>query len=69
MKELHGKSLREAKDDHTLPLCWKGRKPFKSVYDAGKYFKPLGLSFDNGWRSKTQFEIPPEGYLIISVRT
>ncbi|KAL3523439.1 hypothetical protein ACH5RR_016273 [Cinchona calisaya] len=65
-KELHGKPLREVKDDDTLPLCWKGRKPFKSVVDARQYFKPLGLSFDNGWRAKTQFEIPPEAYLIIS---
>ncbi|KAK3025990.1 hypothetical protein RJ639_042147, partial [Escallonia herrerae] len=31
-----------------------------------KYFKPLALSFDNGWKAKPRFEIPPESYLIIS---
>ncbi|KAJ6397874.1 hypothetical protein OIU77_018812 [Salix suchowensis] len=30
-KELSGKPLREASDDQTLPLCWKGRKPFRSI--------------------------------------
>lgn len=65
-KDLSGKPLKEAVDDHTLPLCWKGRQPFKSVRDVRKYFKPLALSFSNGWRSMSQFEIPPESYLIIS---
>lgn len=67
-KELNGKPLREAMDDHTLPVCWKGRKPFRSIYDVRKYFKPLGLSFPGGWRSKPKFEILPESYLILSVR-
>ena len=66
-KELNGKPLKEALDDQTLPLCWKGKKPFKSIRDVKKYFKPLALSFSNGWRAKSQFEIPPESYLIISV--
>ncbi|KAL3502356.1 hypothetical protein ACH5RR_036805 [Cinchona calisaya] len=66
IKELNGKPLKEAKDDLTLPFCWKGRKPFKRVHDVRKYFKPLALSFDNGWRPKTQFEIPLDAYLIIS---
>nr|XP_023882444.1 aspartic proteinase Asp1-like [Quercus suber] len=65
-KELTGRSLREASDDKTLPLCWKGRRPFKSVNDVRKYFKPIALSFANGGRAKTQFELPPEAYLIIS---
>ncbi|KAH6765499.1 Eukaryotic aspartyl protease family protein [Perilla frutescens var. hirtella] len=65
-KELSGKSLKEATDDHTLPFCWKGKKPFKSTRDVRKYFKSLAFSFSSGWRSKSQFEIPPEGYLIIS---
>ncbi|KAL7605909.1 hypothetical protein Lser_V15G16464 [Lactuca serriola] len=66
-KELSGKPIREAVDDETLPFCWKGRKPFRSIRDVKKYFKPVALSFSNGWRSKTQFEIPLEGYLLISV--
>ncbi|KAI3451613.1 hypothetical protein Pfo_008278 [Paulownia fortunei] len=65
-KELSGKPMKEATDDHTLPFCWKGKKPFKSTRDVRKYFKPLAFSFANGWRTKAQFEIPPEAYLIIS---
>ncbi|KAL7141904.1 hypothetical protein ABFS83_08G086000 [Erythranthe nasuta] len=65
-KELSGKSLKEASDDRTLPFCWKGKKPFKTTRDVRKYFKSLSLSFVNGWRTKAQFDIPPEGYLIIS---
>ncbi|KAL6519982.1 hypothetical protein OROHE_017125 [Orobanche hederae] len=65
-KEISGKSLEEATDDHTLPFCWKGKKPFTSTRDVRKYFKPLAFSFPNGWRTKPQFEISPESYLIIS---
>ncbi|KAG5528976.1 hypothetical protein RHGRI_029588 [Rhododendron griersonianum] len=65
-KELSGKPLREEPNDKTLPLCWKGKKPFKNILDVKKHFKPLALSFSNGWRAKSQFEIPPEAYLIIS---
>nr|GMC66500.1 aspartic proteinase Asp1 [Ipomoea batatas] len=65
-KELSGKPLRKANDDNTLPLCWKGRKAFKSVQDAKQYFKPFALSFAKGWKGRSQFEIPPESYLIIS---
>lgn len=67
-KELNGKPVREAIDDHTLPICWKGKKPFRSMRDVRKYFKPLGLKFPSGWRSKTIFEMLPEDYLIISSR-
>ncbi|KAI7745134.1 hypothetical protein M8C21_022045, partial [Ambrosia artemisiifolia] len=66
IKELSGKPVKEAVDDKTLPFCWKGRKPFRSIRDVSKYFKPLALRFSSGWRSKTQFEIPIEGYLLIS---
>ncbi|GKV33982.1 hypothetical protein SLEP1_g42413 [Rubroshorea leprosula] len=64
-KELAGKPLKEATDDQTLPLCWKGRRPFKSLRDVRKFFKSISLAFtSNG--AKTQFELPPESYLIIS---
>lgn len=66
-KELTGKPIKVAPDDQTLPVCWHGRRPFRSMSEIKKYFKPLALSFTNGGRVKTQFEIPPEGYLIISV--
>ncbi|XP_057417375.1 aspartic proteinase Asp1-like isoform X2 [Lotus japonicus] len=65
-KELTGKPIKVAPDDQTLPVCWHGRRPFRSMSEIKKYFKPLALSFTNGGRVKTQFEIPPEGYLIIS---
>ncbi|KAL9356465.1 hypothetical protein Peur_049718 [Populus x canadensis] len=65
-KELSGKPLREALDDQTLPLCWKGRKPFESIRDVKKYFKTFALSFTNERKSKTELEFPPEAYLIIS---
>ncbi|XP_052310278.1 aspartic proteinase Asp1 isoform X5 [Populus trichocarpa] len=65
-RELSTKPLREALDDQTLPICWKGRKPFKSVHDVNKYFKTFALSFANDGKSKTQLEFPPEAYLIVS---
>lgn len=62
-KDLPGKQLKEAPEDKTLPLCWKGTRRFKSVVDVKKFFKPLVLGFADG---KNKLEIPPEGYLIIS---
>ncbi|CAL1379847.1 unnamed protein product [Linum trigynum] len=66
MKELSGKPLREDWDDRTLPVCWRGQRPFKTIRDVRKYFKPLALTFKGGWRSRTTYEMPPESYLIIS---
>jgi len=65
-RELHRTSLKDAVDDDTLPVCWKGKKPFRSIRDVRKYFKPLALSFANGGRSAAHFDIPPENYLIVS---
>ncbi|GKV33973.1 hypothetical protein SLEP1_g42404 [Rubroshorea leprosula] len=63
--ELAGQPLEKATDDQTLAICWKGQKPFKSVRDVTKFFKSISLIFtSNG--AKTQFELPPESYLIIS---
>ncbi|OAY65509.1 aspartic proteinase Asp1-like [Ananas comosus] len=62
--DLSKTPLKEATNDHTLPLCWKGAKPFKSVQDVKKYFKTLALSFVN--TKKAVLEIPPENYLIIN---
>ncbi|KAJ0096781.1 hypothetical protein Patl1_28062 [Pistacia atlantica] len=64
-KELSRKPLKEAPEDQTLPLCWKGQKPFKNVRDVKKYFKSLSLSFTHG-KTRTLFELTPEAYLIIS---
>ncbi|PKI72667.1 hypothetical protein CRG98_007044 [Punica granatum] len=66
LKELKGKPFKEAIDDPTLPLCWKGRRPYKNIRDVKKYFKPFALGFPGTGQSKTEFEIPPESYLIIS---
>ncbi|KAK7247612.1 hypothetical protein RIF29_42498 [Crotalaria pallida] len=65
-KELTGKPIKVAPDDQTVPLCWHGKRPFRSIREVKKYFKPLALSFTSSGRVKTQFEIPPEAYLIIS---
>ncbi|XP_078157239.1 aspartic proteinase Asp1-like isoform X3 [Carex rostrata] len=56
--------LKEVSDDPSLPLCWKGQKPFKSISDAKKYFKSVVLSFVNG--KKPNLEIPPENYLVVT---
>ncbi|KAK9096087.1 hypothetical protein Sjap_021584 [Stephania japonica] len=61
-KSLVGKPLNVAADK-TLSICWKGAKPFKSVLDVKQYFTPVTLSFAN---KKSQLEIPPENYLIVS---
>lgn len=66
-KDLPGKQLKEAPEDGTLPLCWKGTEKFKSILDVKKFFKTLYLVFANGKRA--QLEIAPAGYLIITVCT
>ncbi|XP_008781591.2 aspartic proteinase Asp1-like [Phoenix dactylifera] len=63
-KDLSRQPLKDAPDDKSLPLCWKGPRSFRSVLDVKKYFKPLVLSFGNG--RKATMEIPPENYLIVS---
>lgn len=62
--DLNGKALKDATEDKTLPICWKGSKRFKSVRDAKNYFKPLALSFTNV--KNVQLQISPEAYLIVS---
>jgi predicted methyltransferase len=64
--DIGNKPLKEASDDPSLPLCWKGQKPFKSISDAKKYFKLVVLNFVNG--KKPTLEIPPENYLVVTVR-
>ncbi|KAI0496105.1 hypothetical protein KFK09_022412 [Dendrobium nobile] len=57
--------LKEAPEDKALPHCWKGSRPFKSVLDLRKYFRPLTLSFGNG-KAPALMEIPPENYFIVT---
>lgn len=63
--DLHKKPLKEAVEDPSLPMCWKGAKPFKSLMDVTKYFNSLFMNFVTA-RKAIQFEIPPENYLIIT---
>lgn len=65
--DLKSTPLKVTKDDKTLPICWKGAKPFKSVLDFKNLFKTITIHYTNG-RRDTQLHIPPESYLIISVR-
>ncbi|XP_008807681.2 aspartic proteinase Asp1-like [Phoenix dactylifera] len=55
--------LTRAYDDHWLPYCWRGPRPFSSIADAQGYFKQLELRFADGAAS---MKIPPANYLIIS---
>lgn len=62
--------MREALDDQTLPVCFKGKKPFINMREVAKLFKPIALSFasDSGKsKAAAQFDISPEAYLVISV--
>ncbi|KAF7816840.1 Aspartic proteinase Asp1 [Senna tora] len=64
INDLKGKKLTRATEDPSLPICWKGAKPFKSLRDVNSYFKPLALSF-----TKTRnvlLQLPPEAYLIVT---
>lgn len=66
MNDIQGKQLNTAEEDKTLPICWKGSTPFKSVQDIRNLFKPIALSFSNS--RNVRFQIDPEGYLIVTVR-
>ena len=65
--DLRGKPLSRATGDPSLPICWKGPKPFKSLHDVTSNFKPLLLSFTKSKNSPLQ--LPPEAYLIVTVST
>ncbi|ESW09420.1 hypothetical protein PHAVU_009G126200 [Phaseolus vulgaris] len=62
--DIKGKSLTRATADPSLPICWKGPKPFKSLHDVTRNFKPLVLSFTKSKNS--QLQVPPEAYLIVT---
>ncbi|XP_052188489.1 aspartic proteinase Asp1-like [Diospyros lotus] len=63
-KDLNGKGLKDAVEDQTLPVCWKGSKPFKSIDDVKNYCYPLILRFTKA--KNVQLQLPPEAYLIIT---
>ncbi|KAF7829816.1 aspartic proteinase Asp1-like [Senna tora] len=64
VNDLKGKQLSRATADRSLPLCWKGAKPFKSLSDVTIYFKPLTLSFTR--TRNLQLQLPPPAYLILT---
>ncbi|KAI4320560.1 hypothetical protein MLD38_034028 [Melastoma candidum] len=61
--DMTGKPLKEVAEDNSLPICWKGAKPFKSISEIRAHFKPLVLSFT---KSKVQLPLLPDAYLIVS---
>jgi hypothetical protein len=65
--QLKGELSRtlEEVSGRSLPLCLKGKEPFKFVLDVKKEFKSLVLNFASG--KKTLMEIPTENYLIVTV--
>ncbi|KAH9604939.1 hypothetical protein KSS87_018614 [Heliosperma pusillum] len=63
-KNIDSKSLKMAPEDKTLPLCWKGSKPYKSMADVQNFFQPLSLRFSKA--KNAVMEMPPETYLIIN---
>ncbi|CAH2067735.1 unnamed protein product [Thlaspi arvense] len=63
-KDVKGK-LDTEEEDKSLPVCWKGKKPFKSVHEVEKYFKTITLRFGSQ-KNGQLFQVPPESYLIIT---
>ncbi|KAH0750874.1 hypothetical protein KY290_030106 [Solanum tuberosum] len=63
-KNINAKQLTDATNDKSLPVCWSGSKPFKSVNDATIYFKPFTLSFMKA--KNVEFQLLPEAYLILT---
>nr|KYP55129.1 Aspartic proteinase Asp1 [Cajanus cajan] len=62
--DIKGKQLSRATKDPSLPICWKGPKPFKSLHDVTSNFKALALSFTKSKNSLLQ--LPPQAYLIVT---
>ncbi|KAL2339772.1 hypothetical protein Fmac_007712 [Flemingia macrophylla] len=54
---------RELSENPTLPVCWTGREPFRSVHDITSNFKALGLGFT---KSQTLLILPPQAYLVVT---
>ncbi|KAF3653346.1 putative centromere-associated protein E-like [Capsicum annuum] len=63
-KNINAKQLTDAANDKSLPICWSGSKPFKSVNDVTVYFKPFTLSFMKA--KNIGFQLLPEDYLILT---
>lgn len=70
VRESIGRQLAPDSSDRTLPLCWQGKKKFRSIADVKSYFKPLTFNFKSTspYTKNAKLVIPPEGYLIISAK-
>ncbi|KAG5009374.1 hypothetical protein JHK87_017889 [Glycine soja] len=67
LNEVSGLGLVQDDSDTTLPICWQANFQIRSIKDVKDYFKTLTLRFGSKWWIlSTLFQIPPEGYLIIS---
>ncbi|XP_059629629.1 aspartic proteinase Asp1-like [Cornus florida] len=64
MLELKTKPLKPVKDG-SLPVCWKGAGPFRSIEAVTNYFSPLALRFTIN-NAPFSFALPPENYLIVT---
>ncbi|CAL0319404.1 unnamed protein product [Lupinus luteus] len=64
INDLKTTPLKTATPDKSLPMCWKGPKPFKSVADVRNYFKPLALIFTKS--NNAQLQLPLESYLVVT---
>ncbi|GMH22256.1 hypothetical protein Nepgr_024099 [Nepenthes gracilis] len=63
-KHVDIKQLKDAPEDKTLPVCWKGAVPFKSVSDVEELFNTISLRFKKA--KNVMMDIAPQAYLIIS---
>ncbi|KAL2894269.1 Aspartic proteinase Asp1 [Bienertia sinuspersici] len=63
-RNIDVKQLKSVPEDKTLPVCWKGVKPSKSINDVKTLFKPLLLRFSKV--KNAVMEMPPETYLIVN---
>ncbi|KAG6556379.1 hypothetical protein Mapa_002322 [Marchantia paleacea] len=64
---LEGSGLERDTSDKTLPLCWRGKTPFRTVSEASRYFQPVTLNFGTSWFLASRFMIfIPQAYLVIT---
>ncbi|KAJ4830538.1 hypothetical protein Tsubulata_032097 [Turnera subulata] len=67
LEEVSRMELIQDTSDQTLPLCWRAPFPIRSVADVKHIFKTITFQFGSKWLIiSKKFQIPPEGYLIIS---
>ncbi|KAL2630064.1 hypothetical protein R1flu_014750 [Riccia fluitans] len=64
---LEGSGLEQDTSDKTLPLCWRGKAPFRTLSEASSYFQPITLNFGTSWLLASKFMIVvPQAYLVLT---